>query len=198
MVAAAEKILNRKSGGLGSLIGATQATEAVEGENFLTGQALTGLDRWGMAFQSISAASGVAAVGLSIAGIDSPLDFTGWFRTAAEESTAADVSGLIFTFRGDSGDISTIFAEAIEAKGTSTDLLAHALDSGAPPSAFVPTSRMFDVAEGLNSEQIFVVRPTGGTDINATLGPLSPFAGENEIAISEWIAPQDIRGVTLP
>ena len=69
MAIAAEKILNRKSGGLGSPIGATQATEAVEGENFLTGQALTGLDRWGVAFQSISAASGVAAVGLGIAGI---------------------------------------------------------------------------------------------------------------------------------
>ena len=67
MVIPAEKILNRKSSGLGSLIGATEATEAVEGENFLTGQALTGLDRWGTAFQSISAASGVAAVGLSIA-----------------------------------------------------------------------------------------------------------------------------------
>ena len=91
MVAAAEKILNRKSGGLGSLIGATQATEAVEGENFLTGRALTGLDRWGMAFQGISAASGVAALGLGIAGIDSPLDFSGWFRTAAEESTADTV-----------------------------------------------------------------------------------------------------------
>ncbi len=74
--------------GLGSLIGATQATEAVEGENFLTGQALTGLDRWGVAFQSISAASGVAAVGVSIAGIDSPLDFSGWFRRTAEESEA--------------------------------------------------------------------------------------------------------------
>lgn len=116
----------------------------------------------------------------------------------AAGNSVADVSGLIFTFRGDSGDISTIFAEGIEAKGTSTDLLAHALDSGAPPSAFVPTSRMFDVAEGFNSEQIFVIRPIGGIDINATLGPLSPFPGENEIAIPEWIAPQDIRGVTLP
>jgi hypothetical protein len=86
MVIPAEKILNRKSGGLGSLIGATQATEAAKGENFLTGQALAGLDRWGMAFQGISAASGVAAVGLCIAGIDSPLDFGGWFRTAAAES----------------------------------------------------------------------------------------------------------------
>jgi hypothetical protein len=71
--------------GLGSLIGATQATEAVEGENFLTGQALTGLDRWGMAFQSISAASGVAAVGLGVAG---QLDFSGLFGRTAAGSTA--------------------------------------------------------------------------------------------------------------
>ncbi len=90
MAIAAEKILNRKSGGLGSPIGATQATEAVEGENFLTGQALTGLDRWGMAFQGTSTASGVAAVGVGIAGIDSPLDFSGWFgRTAAEGTTGS-------------------------------------------------------------------------------------------------------------
>ena len=89
--------------GLGSLIGATQATEAIEGENFLTGQALTGLDRWGMAFQSISAASGVAAVGLSIAGIDSPLDFSGWFRTAAAKNATpfqqimANLQGMDFS-----------------------------------------------------------------------------------------------------
>ena len=85
MVIPAGKILNRKSGGLGSLIGATQATEAVEGENFLTGQALTGLDRWGMAFQGISVLSGDAALGVGVAG---QLDFSGWFRTAAEENAA--------------------------------------------------------------------------------------------------------------
>ena len=87
MVAAAEKILNRKCGGRGSLIGATQATEAIEGENFLTGQALTGLDRWGMAFQGISVLSGDAALGVGVAG---QLDFSGWFRTAAEDITTAD------------------------------------------------------------------------------------------------------------
>jgi hypothetical protein len=73
-------------GAFESLIGATQATEAVEGENFLTGQALTGLDRWGTAFQSISAASGVAALGVDAAG---RLDYSGWFRTAAENETPA-------------------------------------------------------------------------------------------------------------
>ena len=120
----AEKILNRKSGGLGSLIGATQITEAVKGENFLTGQALTGLDRWGTAFQSISAASGVAAVGLGIAGIDSPLDFGGWFRTAAEESAAppqqitANLQGM---------DFSTAPNTALSYSGTVTGDAAEAL-----------------------------------------------------------------------
>ena len=124
MVAAAEKILNRKSGGLGSLIGATQATEAVEGENFLTGQALTGLDRWGVAFQSISAASGVAAVGLSIAGIDSPLDFGGWFRTAAAES-AAPFRQIMANLQG--MDFSTAPNTALSYSGTGTGDAAEAL-----------------------------------------------------------------------
>ena len=49
--------------GIGSLIGATQITQAITGENFATGQSLVGLNRWGMAFQGISAASGTAALG---------------------------------------------------------------------------------------------------------------------------------------
>jgi hypothetical protein len=68
--------------GLGSLIGLTQITEAVAGENFLTGQALTGLDRWGTAFQGISVLSGDAALGVGVAG---QLDFSGLFgRTNAD------------------------------------------------------------------------------------------------------------------
>ena len=50
-----------------------------------------------MAFQSVSAASGVAAVGLSIAGIDRPLDFSGWSRTAAESTgLATNASEAVF------------------------------------------------------------------------------------------------------
>ena len=37
--------------GVGSLIGATQLTQAIMGENFATGQSLVGLNRLGMAFQ---------------------------------------------------------------------------------------------------------------------------------------------------
>jgi hypothetical protein len=110
--------------GLGSLIGATQATEAIEGENFLTGQALTGLDRWGMAFQGTSAASGVAAVGLSIAGIDSPLDFGGWFRTAAAES-AAPFRQIMANLQG--MDFSTAPNTALSYSGTGTGDAAEAL-----------------------------------------------------------------------
>ncbi len=47
--------------GTGSLVGATQLTESYAGKNFLTGQYLDGADRWSMAFQGLSAASGAAA-----------------------------------------------------------------------------------------------------------------------------------------
>jgi hypothetical protein len=71
--------------GLGSLIGATQITEAVAGDDFLTGQALAGLDRWGTAFQGISSLSGVAALGVGVAG---QLDLGGFFGRTAGGSTA--------------------------------------------------------------------------------------------------------------
>lgn len=58
--------------------------------------------------------------------------------------------------------------------------------------------KSFGVAQGFNPDQVFIIRPTGGIDVNAALGRLSPFPGEVEVAIPEWIAPQDIRGVTLP
>jgi YD repeat-containing protein len=67
--------------GLGSLIGATQITEAVAGDDFLTGQALAGLDRWGTAFQGISSLSGVAALGVGVAG---QLDLGGLFGRTAQ------------------------------------------------------------------------------------------------------------------
>jgi hypothetical protein len=69
--------------GIGSLIGATQITQAITGENFATGQSLVGLDRWGMAFQGISAASGTAALGAGT-----------WNAAMAAENTANTVGAL--------------------------------------------------------------------------------------------------------
>jgi hypothetical protein len=104
---------------------------------------------------------------------------------------------LSFTFRGDSRAPSTIFDEGFSARGTSTDLFAHALDNTRPPSAFISTSRSADVAAGF-SDNVFVLRPRNGIDVNRALGPRSPFPDELEIAIPWRVDPSDIRGVTLP
>jgi RHS repeat-associated protein len=68
--------------GVGSVIGATQLTQAVIGQNFATGQALSGLDRWGMAAQGVSAASGTAALSLGVSGYN-PAVFGGTAGTAS-------------------------------------------------------------------------------------------------------------------
>ena len=68
--------------GLGSPIGLTQAAQAIAGENFLTGQALTGLNRWAMGVQALSAASGSAAA------------LTGFGTSAAAETTAGRLNIL--------------------------------------------------------------------------------------------------------
>ncbi len=127
-------------------------------------------------------ASGLSAAATVVAG-----------ATSAAENEAS--SG--FTFRGDARSPDVIFNEGFSPNGTSTDLLSHALDSSNPPSAFVATSKSFDVASGFG-DNVYVVRPVNGIDVNSALGPLSPFPEEQEIAIPGGIAPSDIRGVTSP
>ncbi len=102
-----------------------------------------------------------------------------------------------FTFRGDTRSPDLIFNEGFTAKGTSTDLFRHALDNTNPPSAFISTSRSSSVA-GDFADQIFVVRPRNGIDVNRALGNRSPFPNELEIAIPRLINPNDVRAVTLP
>lgn len=102
-----------------------------------------------------------------------------------------------FVFRGDDMPHSVAFGQGFTARGTSTDLLAHALDNTSPPSAFVPTSASPTVAEGFG-QNVYVIRPVNGIDVNQALGASSPFPGELEIAIPRGIAPGDIRAVTIP
>jgi len=102
-----------------------------------------------------------------------------------------------FVFRGDTRSPSTIFSEGFKPRGTSTDLLKHARDNTAPPSIFVSTSKSSGVAGGF-ADNIFVVRPRNGIDVNSVLGRRSPFPDELEIAIPRGVNPSDIRGVTLP
>lgn len=100
-----------------------------------------------------------------------------------------------FTFRGDSRSADEIFSNGFKPRGSSTDLQAHALDNTSPASAFVSTSKSPKVASEF-ADNVFVVRPRNGVDVNKTLGSKSPFPDELEIAIPGGVAPTDIRAVT--
>ena len=106
----------------------------------------------------------------------------------------ANESRTTFTFRGDTRPPEVIFEEGFAARGTGTDLLSHALDNS--PSAFVSTSSSADVAAGF-ADNVYVIRPVNGINVNEVLGRLSPYPSELEIAIPGRILPTDIRGVTL-
>jgi hypothetical protein len=101
-----------------------------------------------------------------------------------------------FVFRGDSRPPEVIFEQGMAARGDGTDLLAHALDNTSPPSSYIGTSTDYEVAAGFN-DQVYVVRPVDGIDVNATLGSMSPFPEESEIAIPWYISGSDIRAVTI-
>jgi len=113
-------------------------------------------------------------------------------------STAKGGVNPAFTFRGDPRSENVLFNNGISAKGTSTDLYLHALDSSHPPSAYVPTSTSADVAATYNAQNVYVVRPVNGIDVNQVLGLMSPKPSDLEIAVPWRINPSDIRAVTHP
>lgn len=102
-----------------------------------------------------------------------------------------------FRYRGDSRSADEIFRDGFKPRGTSDDILLHAKDNMSPPSAYVSTSKYGGVAYGFN-DNVYVVRPKGGIDINKTLGKDSPFYDEFEVAVRGAIAPEDVRALTLP
>lgn len=142
---------------------------------------------------------------------DAGVDVT---RTVARNADEVPTTGMVnavqpgggagqgLTFRADSRPWSQIFVDGFQPRGTSNDLFAHALDNANPPSAFVPTSTSYDVARDFairgGHDNVYVVRPTNGIDVNATLGARSPFPNELEIAVPQpGIAASDVRAVTL-
>jgi len=120
----------------------------------------------------------------------------------ATAARAADAAGGAarglpnFTFRGDSRSPNEIFGNGFQPRGNSNNLFLHALDNKRPPSNFVSTSRSPDVASDFGNN-VFVVRPRNGVDVNQSLGPRSPFPDELEVAIPNGVDPRDIRAVTL-
>ena len=57
----------------GSLVGGTQIAQAISGENFVTGQALSTIGRWSQGAGGFGALAGTAALGLGTAGADATL-----------------------------------------------------------------------------------------------------------------------------
>jgi hypothetical protein len=146
----------------------------------------------------------------SLTGFDDALAVIGGFALARSaislgcrtvsaffEGLAAESRAAQFMFRGDARAPATIFEEGFTARGSSTNLLSHALDNTRPPSAFVSTSSSAEVA-GSFADNVYVVRPRGGIDVNQVLGPRSPFPSEFEVAVPFRIAPSDVRAITLP
>jgi len=148
-----------------------------------------------------SAADITNALGAVALGVIAP--GTGTAYTKAADGAVDGVRAVAgnkapnFTFRGDTRSPSTIFDKGFSARGESTDLFLHAVNNTSLPSVFIPTSRSFDVASGF-ADNVFVIRPRNGIDVNSVLCPRSPFPHELEIAIPNRIAPSDIRGVTVP
>ena len=101
-----------------------------------------------------------------------------------------------FTYRGESRGPQEIFNEGFTARGTSSDLYLHALNNTNPPSMYISTSKSCSVASDFN-DNVYVVRPANGIDVNKILGSNSPYPNEQEIAIPNSIAPGDIRAVTI-
>lgn len=108
---------------------------------------------------------------------------------------SATATESVFTFRGDPRPFDIVFEEGLSAKGDSTDLLAHALDSSNPPSAFISTSKSLDVAAGFN-DNVYVLKVPNGIDLQEALGAANPFPREQEIAVPWRIEASDIRAVT--
>jgi hypothetical protein len=125
------------------------------------------------------------------------LQTTGKKISKGSKNTIEAATDRPFRYRGDSRSADEIFKDGFKPRGTSEDLLLHAKDNMSPPSAYVSTSKNRGVAYGFN-DNVYVVRPKGGIDVNKALGEDSPFYDEFEVAVRGAIAPEDVRALTLP
>ena len=116
-------------------------------------------------------------------------------------------SATQWLYRGDSRASSKIFNNGFRAKGTNQSLLEHTLGDPKGGSAYVSTSKSYEVAASHGGgNRVYVVRGKNAIDVNKTLGtdpkaPISrksPHPHEHEVAIPKAIDPSDIRAVTIP
>ncbi|MBX9652923.1 enterotoxin A family protein [bacterium] len=100
-------------------------------------------------------------------------------------------------FRGERASKSAlvIFDNGLIAKGTNADLKAH-LSRNLPDSYFIATSIRPAIAKGFAGRNgwLYVIRADNGIDVNAVLGPESPFPEQFEISIPGNIPASSIIG----
>ncbi len=102
-----------------------------------------------------------------------------------------------YLFRGDGQIPDQVHQGGFEARGESTDILAHAINSASPASAYVSTSKKARIAKKFAEDHdgyVYVIRPQEGIDVNKALGKASPYPYEKEIAVPGSIDPTDILG----
>lgn len=90
-----------------------------------------------------------------------------------------------------------IFEQGLQPRGTNQDILLYAEEN--VPSIFVPTSKSPTVARDFAVNQgngyVYTIRGQAqGLDVNAILGPKTPFPNELEIAVPGGVNPLDILG----
>jgi len=168
------------------------------------GQGLTALAEIGpklAGFLFGGGAKSIAAMGSKLKSLGGRIVGGG---AAAAESAAVGTAvqgangvriGPRFTYRGDGRQPDDIFKNGFSAKGSNADLYEHAVFNSDNPSALIPTSESYDVARGFG-DNVYVVRPQNGIDVNDVLGGRSPFPRELEIAVPGRISPSDVRAVT--
>lgn len=138
---------------------------------------------------------GSAALNLrgAAGGADETVDATTDASRAADSGMTPD--NVPTTFRGDSRPPSTVFDEGFQPQGDDLDLLRHAEYN--PNSAYVSTSQSADVAAGFGP-YVYEVHASGGVDVNAALGPWSPFPAKLEVAYPGGISSCYVAGCRLP
>ena len=98
-----------------------------------------------------------------------------------------------FTYRGTMTPPRVVFGRGFRGRGASTDLRQHLMDNADPPSAYVSTTRSFDVASDFG-DYVYALRCRNGINVNAVIWRHSPM---HEISIPWRVVPSDVLGVTF-
>ena len=116
--------------------------------------------------------------------------------TAADRLIGGADDAASTVWRGDGRPPDEIFANGFKPNGSDMGLLDHA--NGSPTSGYVATSTDPGVASGFGPYLYKVTGAPNGVDVNATLGKLSPYPGEMEVAFPGGIDACFVEGCYSP